>query len=55
MVAIHSQDLADAINNIELDQELYKYPLTADQQYLCKTMHPLLPVVARRRTSYLRS
>ena len=47
MVAIHSQDLADAINNIELDQELYKYPLTADQQYLCKTMHPLLPVVGK--------
>ena len=33
-VAIHSQELAEAINNIELDQELSKYSLTADQQYL---------------------
>jgi hypothetical protein len=33
-VTIHSQELAEAINNIELDQELSKYSLTADQQYL---------------------
>ncbi len=49
-VAIHSQELADAINNIELGQELSKYRLTADQQYLCKTMNtklPLLPVVGK--------
>jgi hypothetical protein len=49
-VAIHSQELADAINNIELDQELSKYRLTADQRYLCKTMNtklPLLPVVGK--------
>ncbi len=50
MVAIHSQELADAINNIELGQELSKYRLTADQQYLFKTMNtklPLLPVVGK--------
>jgi hypothetical protein len=49
-VAIHSHELAEAINNIELDQELSKYSLTADQQYLCKTMNtklPLLPVVGK--------
>ena len=49
-VAIHSQELADAINNSELGQELSKYRLTADQQYLCKTMNtklPLLPVVGK--------
>jgi hypothetical protein len=49
-VAIHSQELADAINNIELGQELSKYWVTADQQYLCKTMNtklPLLPVVGK--------
>jgi hypothetical protein len=34
-VAIHSHELADAINNIELDQEVSQYRLTADQQYLC--------------------
>ena len=43
MVAIHSQELADAINNIELDQELSKSWLTGDQQYLCKTMNTKLP------------
>jgi hypothetical protein len=37
MVAIHSPQLADAINNIELENELSEYWLTADQQYLCKT------------------
>ena len=49
-VAIHSQELADAINNIELDQEISKYRLTSDHQYLCKTMYtklPLLPVVGK--------
>jgi hypothetical protein len=49
-VTIHSQELAEAINNIELDQELSKYSLTADQQYLCKTINtklPLLPVVGK--------
>jgi hypothetical protein len=49
-VAIHSQELADAIQNIELDKELSNYRLTADQQYLCKTMNtklPLLPVVGK--------
>jgi len=49
-VAIHSHELADAINNIELDQEVSKYRLTADQQYLCKAMNtklPLLPVVGK--------
>jgi hypothetical protein len=34
-VAIHSHELADAINNIELDQEVSQYRLTADRQYLC--------------------
>jgi hypothetical protein len=34
MVAIHSQELTDAMNNIELDQELSKYWLTVVQQYL---------------------
>jgi hypothetical protein len=49
-VAIHSQELAEAIQNIELDKELSTYRLTADQQYLCKTMNtklPLLPVVGK--------
>jgi hypothetical protein len=52
MVAIHSQELADDINNIELGQKLSKYRLTADQQYLCKTMNtklPLLPVVGKEQ------
>ena len=47
---LYSQELADAINNMELDQELSKYRLTAHQQYLCKTMNtklPLLPVVGK--------
>ena len=47
---IHSQELAEAIQNIELDKELSTYRLTADQQYLCKTMNtklPLLPVVGK--------
>jgi hypothetical protein len=49
-VAIHSQDLADAINNIDLNQELSKYQLTLDEQYLCKAINtklPLLPVVGK--------
>jgi len=49
-VDIHSQELADAIINIDLDQELSKYQLTSDQQYLCKAMNtklPLLPVVGK--------
>ena len=49
-VALYSQDLADAINNIDLDQELSKYHLTLDQQYLCKAINtklPLLPVVGK--------
>ncbi len=49
-VAIYSQELADAIQNIELDKELSNYRLTADQQYLYKTMNtklPLLPVVGK--------
>ena len=36
MVAIHSPELADAINNIKLKKEISKHWLTADQQYLCK-------------------
>ena len=42
--------MADAILNIDLDQELSKYQLTSDQQYLCKAMNtklPLLPVVGK--------
>jgi hypothetical protein len=49
-VAIHSPQLADAINNIELKEEVSEYRLTADQKYLCKTMGtklPLLPVVGK--------
>jgi hypothetical protein len=56
-VAIHSHELADAINNIELDQEVSKYRLTADQQYLCKAMNtklPLLPVVGKEEHQLFR-
>jgi hypothetical protein len=47
---VHSPELADAINNIKLEKEILEYRLTADQQYLCKTMNtklPLLPVVGK--------
>ncbi len=56
-VAIHPPELADAIKNIKLEKEISKYWLTADQQYLCKTVNtklPLLPVVGKEETSYLR-
>ena len=49
-VPIHSPQLADAINNIELKKEVSECRLTADQKYLCKTMGtklPLLPVVGK--------
>jgi hypothetical protein len=49
-VAIHSPQLAKAINSIELNKDLLEYQLMADQQYLCKTMGtklPLLPMVGK--------
>jgi hypothetical protein len=51
-VAIHSPQLAEAINSIELNKDISEYRLMADQQYLCKTMAmgtklPLLPVVGK--------
>ncbi len=49
-VAIHSPQLAKAINSIELNKDILDYRLMADQQYLCKTMGtklPLLPVVRK--------
>ncbi len=36
--AIHSLQLAKAINSIELNKDISEYRLMADQQYLCKTM-----------------
>ena len=48
--SLYSQELAEAINNIELDQDISKYRLTLDHHYLCKTMNTklrLLPGVGK--------
>jgi hypothetical protein len=43
---MHSPQLAEAINNIELKKYLLEYGLKADQQYLvCKTMGTKLPLL----------